>query len=95
MEEDAYDVVALYTNSTELVKAKDYRRKDGKIDMCRAITELIEDGRVEGMLIGIKAMIETCNELGMSREDTLRQTVKKFDLVDDVVEGYMAEYWKN
>ena len=30
----------------------------------------------------------------MSREDTLRQTVKKFDLIEDVVEGYLAEYWK-
>ena len=54
MEEDAYDVVALYTNSTELVQAKNYQRKDGKIDMCRAITELIEDGRAEGMAVGIE-----------------------------------------
>lgn len=54
MEEDAYDVVALYTNSTELVQAKNYQRKDGKIDMCRAITELIEDGRAAGMAAGME-----------------------------------------
>ena len=59
MEEDAYDVVALYTNSTELVQAKNYQRKDGKIDMCRAITELIEDGRAEGIETGRREGIET------------------------------------
>lgn len=52
MEEDAFDVVVHYTNATELVKVKDYCRKEGKIDMCTAITELIADGRNEGMRIG-------------------------------------------
>ena len=65
MEEDAYDVVALYTNSTELVQAKDYQRKDGKIDMCRAITELIEDGRAEGRSEGIAVGIETGRREGI------------------------------
>ena len=58
MEEDAYDVVAMYTNSTELVQGKNYQRKDGKIDMCRAITELIEDGRAEGIETGRREGIE-------------------------------------
>ncbi|MCM1262511.1 MAG: Rpn family recombination-promoting nuclease/putative transposase [Butyrivibrio sp.] len=49
MEEDAYDVVAQYTNATELIEAKeDYYGKDGKVDMCKALKELIEDGRLEG-----------------------------------------------
>lgn len=59
MEEDAYDVVALYTNSTELVQVKNYQRKDGKIDMCRAITELMEDSRAEGIETGRREGIET------------------------------------
>lgn len=45
MEEDAFDVVAHYTNATNLVTAKDYYRKDGKVDMCRAIMELIDEIR--------------------------------------------------
>ena len=65
MEEDAYDVVALYTNSTELVQAKNYQRKDGKIDMCRAITELIEDGRAEGIETGRREGIETGRREGI------------------------------
>ncbi|MCM1235866.1 MAG: Rpn family recombination-promoting nuclease/putative transposase [Ruminococcus flavefaciens] len=51
MEEDAYDVVAHYTKAEELIEAKDYYGgKDGKVDMCRAIKELIEEGREEGRL---------------------------------------------
>ncbi|MCH5248697.1 MAG: Rpn family recombination-promoting nuclease/putative transposase [Lachnospiraceae bacterium] len=53
MEEDAYDVVANYTNAQELLATKKYyEREDGKIDMCKAIKDLIADGRAEGMTIG-------------------------------------------
>ena len=54
LDEDAFDVVVLYANVTELVGAKDYRRKDGKVDMCTAIRELMEDSRQEGIVVGIK-----------------------------------------
>lgn len=53
MEEDAFDVAAHYTNAVELIESKSYyERKDGKIDMCTAIKELIADGRNEGIAIG-------------------------------------------
>lgn len=58
MEEDAFDVATMYANATELVHAKDYRRKDGKIDMCTAIREMMEDSRQEGMEAGIKEGIK-------------------------------------
>lgn len=54
MDEDAFDVATMYANATELVHAKDYRRKDGKVDMCTAIREMMEDSRQEGMEAGIK-----------------------------------------
>lgn len=94
MDEDAYDVVAWYTNSTELMQVRDYQREDGKIDMCTAIREMMEDSRKEGISTGIKALIETCRELGLSREDTLLRTANKFCICKDEVEDYMAKYWK-
>ena len=48
MEEDAFDVAVQYTNATELIEAKEYYEKEGVVDMCKALTELIEDGREEG-----------------------------------------------
>ena len=48
MDEDAFDVATMYANATELAHAKDYRGKDGKVDMCTAIKEMMEDSRQEG-----------------------------------------------
>lgn len=48
MEEDAFDVVVQYANVTELVGVKNYRREDGRVDMCTAIREMMEDSRQEG-----------------------------------------------
>ena len=53
MEEDAYEVVTQYVKAEELIQVKEeYRGKDGKVDMCQALKELIEDGRAEGRAEG-------------------------------------------
>ncbi|MBR6664970.1 MAG: transposase [Lachnospiraceae bacterium] len=53
MEEDAYEVVTQYVKADELIQVKDeYRGKDGKINMCQALKELIEEGREEGRAEG-------------------------------------------
>ena len=54
MDEDAFDVVSMYTNSKELVGIKEYEGKDGKRDVCQAIKDLMEDSRQEGREEGIK-----------------------------------------
>lgn len=45
---DAYDVVTKYTNSKELVRAKEYSTEGGKNDVCKAIKDLMSDSREEG-----------------------------------------------
>ena len=53
MKEDAYEVATRYVNAEELIQVKDeYRGKDGKVNMCQALKELIEDGRAEGRAEG-------------------------------------------
>lgn len=52
MEEDAFDVAVQYTNAKELIEAKEYYEKEGVFDMCKALTELIADGREEGKELG-------------------------------------------
>ena len=54
MDEDAYEVVSMYTNSKELVEIKAYEGKDGKKDVCQAIKDLMADSRQEGIKEGIK-----------------------------------------
>ena len=54
MEEDAFDVAVCYANAGDLIRAKEYNRKDGGIDVCTAIKEMIEEGRKEGKEEGRK-----------------------------------------
>ena len=52
LEEDTYDMIAQYSKSEELVEVKDYHKKDGVVDMCEALTKLIENGKSEGRAEG-------------------------------------------
>ena len=72
MEPDTYDMIAEYTRTRELMKVKTYSG-EGKVDMCRAITELIERGRREGRAEGleqgetqgmVKAIVELLEDFG-------------------------------
>ena len=95
MEEDAYDVVAMYTNSKELVQAKNYRREDGKIDMCRAITELIEDGRAEGMAVGIETGKREGIETGADFFAALTQRLILDSRMDDLMRATKDKEFRN
>ena len=48
MDEDAFAIVAKYTNAKQLIEVKDYEGKDGKKNMCKAIADLMESSRKEG-----------------------------------------------
>lgn len=67
------------------MQVKDYRRKDGKIDMCRAITELIEDGRAEGMAVGIETGRREGIETGADFFAALTQRLILDSRMDDLM----------
>lgn len=55
MEEDAWEVVVQYAKVGKLIDVKNYYGEDGKINMCQAIIEWMEDERREGFAEGEKA----------------------------------------
>ncbi len=75
MPEEAYDVVSYYTRTRELVQVKDDYRKEGKMDMCKAITDLIQGGREEGIQIGMERGIERGMERGIAQGQEQKQTI--------------------
>ena len=81
MDEDAYDVVSMYTNSKELVGIKEYEGKDGKKDVCQAIKDLMADSREEGIKEGIvegieQAKIENArNLLGLLSDEIIAEKI--------------------
>lgn len=75
MEEDAYEVVTQYVKANRLVRVKDeYRGKDGKINMCQALEELIEDGRAEGRNTAIRDVVIRMVKKGKSDEEIMELT---------------------
>ncbi|MBO5278188.1 MAG: transposase [Lachnospiraceae bacterium] len=93
MDEDAYDMAAAYANAEELIAVKKYHGKDGKVNMCKAIQEMLEDERQEGRQEGIQALIETCQELGMTKEQTADKVSQKFKISKANAGEYMEKYW--
>lgn len=57
MDEDAFDMAVTYADAKGLISIKKLHEKEGKVDMCKALTELIADGREEGIKEGMAAGI--------------------------------------
>ena len=73
MDEDAYDVMATFADSKELIEAKKNYRKGEKIDMCKGLqdwaAEERSEGRLEGKIEDIRRMMKNLNltiEVAMS-----------------------------
>ena len=77
MDEDAYEVVSMYTNSTELVRIEEHCGKDGKRDMCQAIKDLMADSREEGKEIGMElAKLESArNLIGLLSDEVIAEKI--------------------
>ena len=84
MDEDAYDVVTMYTNSTELVGIEEYEGKGGKRDVCQAIKDLMADSRQEGREEGIKEGIKEGREEGIE-ENKLANARNLLGLLSDEI----------
>ncbi len=49
LDEDAYDMAVQYTGATELIAVKKDYENGGKVNMCKALTEMLADERQEGI----------------------------------------------
>ena len=74
MEEDAYDVAVTFAKAEELLDVKRFHEKGGKVDMCKALTEMLADERMEGMKISEERFTELskCLVMGGRTDDLIR-----------------------
>lgn len=101
LEEETYDVIAEHIKTVELFKTKEYSREGGKVNMCNAIAQLIQRGRMEGLSQGIeqgikqgvKALIEMSIEYHNTREATQEQLVEKMCISPEAAQRYIGQYW--
>ena len=62
----------------------------GSLNMCKALDDIYNNGLNEGM----KTMILTCSELGLSKEDILENIIKNSSIAKDVAKGLIEKYAK-
>lgn len=60
----------------------------------RHMRQTKEEGREEGREEGIQVLIQTCRELGISREVTSKKLMEKFSFSGQEAEEKMGKYWK-
>ena len=79
---NAYDVVANYANVSGLIAAKEYCIEDGgKMNMCTAIKEMMEDSRMEGLLEGkLGGFVEALQLVGQTKEAIISKVSEEFGL---------------
>ena len=87
MEEDAFDVAVQYTNATELIEAKEYYEKEGMVDMCKALTELIEDGKQLGKDEKLTELVEKKMKKGLSVSEIAEILEESIDKIEEIVKG--------
>lgn len=90
MDEDAVDVIAAYANVEKLVETKKYYIAEGKMDMCQAIKELIEDGRLEGRLEGkVIGIIKTARRYHAKDSEIVEQLMEELQLDEERARMYL------
>ena len=72
--------------------------KEEMIDMCKAIQEMYDDGVKDGIQKGIErgiaAVIRTCQNLNASKEDTLNNVQREYELTKEDAKEYLETDWK-
>lgn len=94
MDEAAYDMMAEYANAEGLIEMKKYHGKDGKVNMCKGLEDMMTEKLEEGLEQGIKAFVEVCQELQVTKEETIAKLCDKFTLTQERAEKIVQSYWK-
>ena len=81
------------------------QNEDGGINMCGAVDQMIAEGMERGLaqgmervaqekVWGIRNMIEVCQELGGTYDNTQFQVEIRYHLSQEEAGKYMKQYWK-
>ena len=61
----------------------------------QGLSQGLEQGLAQGLTQGSIALIETCQEFQLSKEETLNRIMQKFNLDNDTASAYVEKYWKD
>ena len=67
VDDEAYDMMVAMSHSEELEQMKNRFRKKGKVDMCKALKEWMEESKQEGVTLGLERGLEQGLERGLEQ----------------------------
>lgn len=70
------------------------RREMALSDEKSRILTAEEKGREEGRIEGIKALIRTCQDFGLTIDDTVSRIEQLFEISPDTARKYVEKYWE-
>ena len=82
--------MAIYEFDVE-VEIKKLRESEFKYGVDVGLEKGLEKGRTEGHILGI---ISTCQDLGLTREQTLLQLIKSANLTQEQAQIHLDKHWK-
>lgn len=91
-------VIGAITKTQQLINySLKSSQKGGMFNMCNALQELVDKGRLEGLrdgrLEGLINSIALCKEFGCSQELTVEKILSKFSLTEEETVEYVKKYW--
>lgn len=84
MDEDAYDMAVQYADVTQLINVKTNYQKGGKVNMCRAFDEMLQDERMEGHANAVRNIVLNMVNKGKTDEEILELTECGAELIWEV-----------
>ena len=88
----AISILGNIKNLNQYLKTNNNKTQNGGTDMCKAIDDMINDSKQDGILIGIHALIEDNLEDGKSKEQILEKLQKHFQLTPEQAMEHFAKY---
>ena len=62
--------------------------------MCELLDKYENRGIEKGIRKGIKALVETCQEFGLTQAETVARIINKFSMSQDEGMKYTQSYWQ-
>ena len=92
-------VIGAITESKKLIEyALEAEQDGGEFNMCRALDELIDEGRQEGLRAGkftgkLEGTITTYKKCNITKETTIKNVMNDFSISQDKALEYVEAYW--
>lgn len=87
-------LAGILTFSDEVIDEAYRERIKEEMQMTQVGQMIFEDGFEQGTRTGIQALVETCRDLGGTKQDAMSRIIQMFSLSEERAQAYLDEFWK-